>query len=124
MTLELIVIGLGKRVTECALPAIAAAGGDALVRKIFARSARTETINGQAIEVHAIGDMAPTDLEGNPTVYLCVPKTEIGTVLQQLDKLHPENADLLIETPVLRLRDFKHAALLCRWRNVSVADGR
>jgi len=122
MTLELIIIGLGKRVTECALPAIAAAGKEAQVRAVFARSARTETVGGESIDVRALDSLASDDLSGNPTVYLCVPKTAIPHALQHLARLNPEGADLLIDTPVMRLRDFRHADLLKNWHKVSVAE--
>ena len=122
MTLRLIIIGLGKRVTECALPAIAAAGDMVRIEKVYARSTRTQVVNDEPISVHAIDELTPEDLASGPTVYLCVPKTAISAVLQHLDKLNPEGADLLIDTPVLRLRDFKAASLLRRWRKVSVAE--
>mgnify|MGYP002631970420 FL=1 len=122
MTLELIIIGLGKRVTGCALPAIAAAGEEVRVRGIFARTERSEEIGGTTVKVRALESLTAADLASNPTVYLCVPKTEIPGVLRQLAALDPSAADLFIDTPVVRLKDFRHAGLLDCWRKVSVAE--
>ena len=77
MTLELVVVGLGKRVKECALPAIAAAGEAVTVRSVFARTAREEQVAGRTLAVRALDTLTREDLAGGPTVYVCVPKTAI-----------------------------------------------
>jgi hypothetical protein len=122
VTLELLVLGLGKRVKECALPAIAAAGDAVRVRGIFARTARTERAAGESHEVRALEDLTQADLTGGPTVYLCVPKQAIPQVLARLAELDPSGCRLLIDTPVVRLRDFRAVKTLQAWRSVSVAE--
>ncbi len=122
MTLELVVVGLGKRVKECALPAIAAAGEAVTVRSVFARTAREEQVGGRTLAVRALDTLTREDLADGPTVYVCVPKTAIPAVLERLAALDPGGCDLLIDTPVVRLRDFRAVRLLSAWRSVSVAE--
>lgn len=122
MTLELVVLGLGKRVKECALPALHAAGDAVSIRAVFARTAREESVHGRTVSVRDLDSMTAEDLEGAPLVYVCVPKPAIPSVLARLASLRSAGTRLLIDTPVVRLRDFQAVRHLRGWAEVTVAE--
>lgn len=115
MTRRVLVLGYGKRVREAALPALAACEGLELAG-VAARSAREEDgVSIQALsEVRSLADI---DL-----VYIAVGKDATPQVLAKLVELDPSQTDLLIETPVVRFKHFRHVKALQSFRSVSVAE--
>jgi hypothetical protein len=120
--LELIVVGCGKRVRETALPALHALGGAIAVRAVYARSARRVELGGRAYEVAPLEALAQRDLAGAALVYVAVGKDAVPGVLARLARLEVGALDLLIDTPVVRFRRFRHARLSRAFRRASVAE--
>lgn len=112
---KVLVVGYGKRVREAALPSLAACEGLSLAR-IVARRAREE-------DGHAIGALEDlTDLAGVDVVYLAVGKDATPKVLARLVELGAADVELLVETPVVRFKHFRHVSQLARFRRTSVAE--
>jgi hypothetical protein len=116
------IVGAGKRVRETALPALAAAGDVFEVLGILGRSARTETIAGKSREIRPLESLAAGDLARADLVYLAVGKQAVPAVLAALARFDVGRIDLLVDTPVLLLKHFRHAARFEAFRNTWVAE--
>lgn len=121
MTRRVLVIGLGKRVRESALPSLHRAEG-LEVAGLLARSARQETIDGRAYAVRSLDADLGALLPTAELVYIAVGKQAVPKVLAALARHELARVELLIETPVLVLKQFRHRALLRGFRAVSVAE--
>ncbi|MGK0220181.1 MAG: hypothetical protein ACI9HE_003691 [Planctomycetota bacterium] len=120
--LSVLVIGTGKRVLSTALPAFAAHADKFQIARLYARRAKTITAAGSDYEVGAFENFSATDLEGIDLVYLAVTKDAVPQVLAKLTSLNVANADVLIDTPVVRFKHFRHCARLNAFRNAWVAE--
>ncbi|MCE9594825.1 MAG: hypothetical protein K8S98_11600 [Planctomycetes bacterium] len=116
------IVGAGKRVRETALPALAAAGDAFEVLGIFGRSARNETLAGKSREIRPLASLVASDLSRADLVYLAVGKQSVPEVLATLARFELGNVDLLIDTPVLLLKHFRHSARFRLFRNAWVAE--
>lgn len=116
------VLGAGKRVLETALPALRAAGDLFELAGVYARSARPIDTEHGRVDVRALTELEARGLDGIDLVYLAVGKDAVPEVLGRLAKLAPRTTDLLIETPVVRFRHFRHAARADAFRNAWVAE--
>jgi len=119
---RLVVVGAGKRTLETALPALRATGGAFELAGVFARRARVEHAGGEPVTVRPLAELEAARLEGVDLVYLAVGKEATPEVLARLARLEPAGVDLLIETPVVRFRYFRHAAHARAFRNAWVAE--
>ncbi len=119
---EVLVIGSGRRVRETALPAFHRMRERFRVRRVFAKRAKSIGVEGTSYEVGAFADLAPGDLSGVELVYVAVAKDAVPAVLASLVRHDPGRFDLLIDTPVVRFRHFRHARLLDRFRSAFVAE--
>ncbi len=119
---RLLVVGCGKRVLEAALPALQRAGPGLALRSVLARKARTIEAAGVSYEVAPLADAREAELADIDLVYLAVGKNAVPDVLARLLELGLGRAELLIETPVVRFRHFRHVARLREFRRVSVAE--
>jgi hypothetical protein len=119
---DVLVIGSGKRVRETALPAFHRMAESFRVRRILARTAKTIEAEGERHDVGAFSEVRPDDLSGIGLVYLAVAKNAVPTVLAALVRQDPGRFELLIDTPVVRFRNFRHASQLARFRRASVAE--
>lgn len=117
---KVLIIGLGKRVREAALPAFHRAAEHFEVVRILARSARKQEVDGVEYAVEPLDELR--DLAGIDLVYLCVSKNAIPSVLAQLGALDARSTDMLIDTPVVRFKHFCHTARLAAFREVWVAE--
>ncbi|MDA1266157.1 MAG: hypothetical protein O2816_13835 [Planctomycetota bacterium] len=115
MSKSVLIVGYGKRVREAALPALRAAEGLTL-GAIAGRSTREQ--DGESIQdLGALGDLSRFDL-----IYLAVGKDAVPKVLDQLQTQGGRGCELLIETPVVRFKHYRHARKLAGFRRVSVAE--
>jgi hypothetical protein len=108
------IVGAGKRVLETALPAIASLPKAFQVAAVFARSAREG--------VRAFDDLRGEELARGDLVYVAVGKDAVPAVLGRLAKLDRANLELLIDTPVLRLKHLRYRNLLDGWARAGVAE--
>jgi len=118
---QVVIIGAGQRVRETALPAIAVAS-DFEVRSLVARSDRTLEHAGEQLPVRALDGLQQSDLDGIDLVYMVVSKDAVPNVLTKLARFDVRGIDLLIETPVVRFRHFRHAKLARAFRNAWVSE--
>lgn len=120
--LSVLVIGTGKRVLETALPAFATQPDRFVIRHLFARRAKTVTAAGTEHSVAAFDDLEPEHLDGIDLIYLAVTKDAVPSVLERLSNLAVNSIDLLIDTPVVRFKHFRHTARLKAFRHTWVAE--
>lgn len=119
---RVLVVGAGRRVLETALPALDRARDAFEVRLVTARRAREiETASGR-IEVHALAGLDEKALAEVDLAYVAVGKDAVPEVLALLARRIGPGLDLLLDTPVLRVKHFRHLPLLSHFRRVSVAE--
>lgn len=116
------VFGIGKRVLETALPAFQRAQRSFWIQSVWGRTPRIETVGSARYEVRRFETITLRDLDGVDLVYVCVAKDAVPAVLARLAELEPFNRDLLIDTPVVRFKHFRHAARARAFRNAWVAE--
>lgn len=117
-----VAIGSGKRVREVALPAFLRLEQRFAVRQIWARTEKRIEAGGRAFDVAAFEKLGPQDLAGADLVYLAVGKDAVPQVLGRLAQLDVGSIDLLIDTPVVRFKHFRHAARARAFRDAWVAE--
>ncbi len=101
---KILVIGVGKRVIEDVLPALAASGCFQ-VAGIFARRSRTVEAGDRAYEVSSSDDLSAGHVAAADWVYVGVPTAALPDVLRRLATFPgSRNVRLLIDTPALPMR--------------------
>ena len=118
----MLIVGAGKRVRETALPAFRRVSERFAVHGIFARTAKRIDVDGEAFEVRPLETLTEADIAAAELIYVAVAKDAVPPVLKRLAELGDLGADLLIDTPVVRFRHFRHAARLRAFRNAWVAE--
>ncbi|MCK6448584.1 MAG: hypothetical protein L6Q99_19505 [Planctomycetes bacterium] len=116
------IVGAGKRVKETAVPAFLAAREHFEIAGVLGRNARNETLGGATFAVRELAKLDASAFSENDLAYVAVGKQAVPEVLGRLARLGPERFDLLVDTPVLLLKHFRHAELFGRFRNVWVAE--
>lgn len=119
---SVVVIGSGKRVRDVALPAFLRLEQRFAVRQVWARSEKRIEASGRGFDVAPFAKLGPEDLRGADLVYLAVAKDAVPSVLRRLSELGVGSTDLLIDTPVVRFKHFRHAARCRAFRSASVAE--
>lgn len=119
---NVLVIGSGKRVREAALPALRQIEDRFTVRAVLARKRRSIEISGRTYEVTPLAELTAAELASTSLISCAVSKDAVPTVLAQLVAHDVSHVDLLIDTPVVRFKHFRHVDLLARFRNVWVAE--
>ena len=123
MTRGVLVVGSGKRVREAALPALLRLGSDFDLRGVVARSAKTVEAGGTSHAVAALEALDdPATYEGVDLIYLAVTKDAVPSVLARLTARDASGVDLLIDTPVVRFKHFRHVERLESFRHAWVAE--
>ncbi|MEY2784592.1 MAG: putative Shikimate 5-dehydrogenase [Planctomycetota bacterium] len=120
--MRVMIIGSGKRVRETALPAFLRAGESYEIAAVCARTAKELVVDGRQFGVRPFEGVTAQDLGGVDLVYVAVGKAATPEVLKRLVSLQAARVDLLIDTPVLVFKHFRHTPLLARFRNVWVAE--
>lgn len=120
--IRVLVIGSGKRVRETALPALLRAQEHFEIAGVCAKSAKDLRVDGNDFRVEAFADFDAARMAGVDMVYVAVGKAATPQVLQRLIALGAARCDLLIDTPVLVFKHFRHVPLLARFRNAWVAE--
>lgn len=115
-------VGAGKRVRETAYPAFCAEPGAFEVRGVLARSARTLQLGEAALDVQALDSLRTSPFEEGDLIYVAVGKDAVPRVLDRLLALGAAEHDLLIDTPVVRFKHYRHASKLARFQRVWVAE--
>lgn len=116
------VLGVGKRVLETALPAFSKLPASFWIHSVWGRTPRIVEAAGQRHEVRRFETITLKDLEGVDLIYLCVAKDAVPQVLTRLGELEPYNRELLIDTPVVRFKHFRHSAKARAFRSTWVAE--
>lgn len=119
---RVLVIGSGKRVRDAALPALQHLSDRFEVRAVLARTQKSIQVGETKYDVAPIADLTASDIAAIDLVSCAVSKDAVPKVLAQLTSHDVSRVDLLIDTPVVRFKHFRHAALLERFRNVWVAE--
>jgi hypothetical protein len=119
---QVAILGVGKRVIETALPAFHRLPRSFWIRGIWARSARRIEVEGQPYDVQPFDGITLEALKDVDLIYLCVGKESVPKVLARLLQLEPWNRDLLIDTPVVRFKYFRHAAKAREFRHAWVPE--
>jgi len=119
---RVLVVGAGRRVREAALPALQRASDAFRVQRIYARSARVLECGGVEYEVAPLQQLTASDLAGADLVYLAVGKDAVPRALQALCRFDTSRVELLIDTPVLRFKHFRHVRLARAFRATWVAE--
>jgi choline dehydrogenase-like flavoprotein len=113
---NVLVIGAAKRALETALPAFAAAEPALRVASVWAKHERTLRVGGRDHDVRAMDGFDARALEGIDLIYIAVSKPVAPRMLQKLLDHGGERCELLIDTPVLLPKHFRHVPLLERFR--------
>jgi hypothetical protein len=116
------VIGSGKRVRETALPALLSLADRFEITGIYARTAKEIDVAGESHAVRPIGFLSERELAACDLVYLAVGKDATPKVLAHLARFPRSRIELLIDTPVVRFKHFRHVGGLSAFRRVSVAE--
>ncbi len=119
---RVLVVGSGARVRETALPAFSSMSSGCELADIRARTQKRIQCKDACFTVGEFGALREADLEGIDLVYVAVGKPAVPEVLARLAQLGPQRFDLLLDTPVLQLKHFRHVELLERFRNAWVAE--
>lgn len=119
---RVLVVGAGKRVLETALPAFLCPSSGWEIAGLRARHSRAVEAAGARLEVAEFAALSARDLEGVQLVYVAVGKAAVPQVLAHLASLEPARFALLVDTPVLVFKHFRHTALLRRFRAAWVAE--
>ncbi len=119
---NVLVLGSGKRVREAALPALLQLEDRFTVRAVVARTRKTIEVRGKKFDVVPIAELTPAEIAATDLVSCAVSKDAVPAVLALLTAQDVSHVDLLIDTPVVRFKHFRHVELLSRFRNVWVAE--
>ncbi len=120
--LRVLVVGSGARVRETALPALTSMSSGCELAEIRARTQKRIECKDAGFAVGEFGALREQDLEHVELVYVAVGKPAVPEVLARLAELGPQRFDLLLDTPVLQFKHFRHVELLERFRNAWVAE--
>jgi choline dehydrogenase-like flavoprotein len=121
-TRNVLVVGAAKRVLETALPAFAAAEPALRVASVWAKHEKTVRAGGLSYEVHAMDGFDASALDGIDLVYVAVAKPVAPRILAKLLEHGGARCELLIDTPVLLPKHFRHVPLLERFRAAWVPE--
>jgi len=121
-TLRVLVVGSGARVRETALPAFTSMSSGCELVDIRARTPKHIECKDAGFDVGEFAKLVERDLEGVDLVYVAVGKGAVPEVLARLSELGAARFDLLLDTPVLQFRHFRHVELLEHFRNAWVAE--
>lgn len=116
------IVGAGKRVRETALPAFVSLGRDVEIAGILARSARDLGIGGVEYAIRPLETLRAEDFVDGDIVYVAVGKDAMPSVLTTLSGFDRSRLELLIDTPVLKIKHLRFAPLLEGWQRASVAE--
>lgn len=116
------IVGAGKRVRETALPAFASLPRSFEVAAVLARSARPIEAAGRRFDVRVLGELSRDEPRAGDLVYVAVGKDALPDVLAGLRRFDRARLELLIDTPVLRMKHLRHASLLEGFERASVAE--
>lgn len=119
---RVLVVGSGARVRETALPAFSSMSSGCELADIRARTKKRIECKDACFTVGEFSDLRERDLERIDLVYVAVGKPAVPEVLARLAQLGPQRFDLLLDTPVLQFKHFRHVALLDRFRAAWVAE--
>lgn len=120
---RLLIVGAGKRVRDAALPCLARLRGEIELRAICARStAEAVSLDGARYPVEPLASLPDSKFSGVDLIYVVVGKGNVPGVLQELRRFDLSRVDLLIETPILLLKHFRHVERLRAFRGASVAE--
>ena len=117
-----LVFGVGKRVVETALPAFHRADDRFEIAAVFARSARTLTIDGREHRVRAVNELSAADVGNADLIYIAVGKSAVRDVARRLRAFDVSKHSLLIDTPVVTLKQLDVVRDLERFGRTSVAE--
>jgi hypothetical protein len=109
-------------VREALLPVLHRLEGRFAVRRLFARTRQRIEVEGRGYDVAPLAELTPADLAAVDLVYLAVAKDAVPEALARLVAHDVGGLDLLIDTPVVRLKHFHHIAKLARFRGVWVPE--
>ncbi|MBL8861681.1 MAG: hypothetical protein JNK02_06675 [Planctomycetes bacterium] len=116
------IVGAGRRVRETALPALRSLRGTLEVAGVLARTARELEAAGARWAVRALEAAQPSDFADGDVLYVAVGKDAMPEVLARLASLDRPRLELLVDTPVLKLKHLRCAPLLAGWLRASVAE--
>lgn len=116
------IVGAGSRVKDAFLPVFRALEDRFEVRGLLARSERTLETDARSYPVRRLTSLAQSDLEQDDLIVIAVSKQSVPDVLAQLTRLDVRQADLLIDTPVVRFRLFHHWKRVLQFRGAWVAE--
>lgn len=117
-----LVVGSGRRARETALPALHRLPDQFEVRGVYARTAKELVVEGCSHPVATLDQLNADALRGVDMVYLAVAKDAVPDVLAHLSALEVGGIDLLIDTPVLRFKHFRHVERIAAFREAWVAE--
>lgn len=116
------IVGAGKRVRETALPAFVSLGRDVEIAGILARSPRDIEVGGRKYAIRPLESLRSTDFVTGDIVYVAVGKDATPSVLTALSRFDRARLELLIDTPVLKIKHLRFTPLLEGWQRASVAE--
>jgi len=119
---RVLVVGSGVRARETALPAFGSMSSGCEIADIQPRTAKRIECKPSSFDVGEFAALREKDLDGIDLVYVAVGKLAVPEVLGRLAELGPQRFDLLLDTPVLQFKHFRHVHLLERFRNTWVAE--
>lgn len=117
-----LIIGSGKRVREDALPALQKLEESFTVRGVYARTPKEVRAGEREVAVRSLAELGAEDVAASDLLYLAVSKDAVPAVLAHLAAFDLSGVDLLIDTPVVRFKHFRHVERLSAFRDAWVAE--
>lgn len=119
-SVNVLVVGAGRRVRGAVLPALRCLGDRFQVAAVVARSARAIEVGGR--ELHTVASLDEVDLAAVDLVYLAVSIKQVPKVLADLAARPVGHAVLMIDTPVLPPSGLAASRHFAAFRRVLVAE--
>ncbi|MFN0205219.1 MAG: hypothetical protein ACKVS6_02765 [Planctomycetota bacterium] len=119
---NVIIIGSGRRVQTAPLPVLQQLREDFELRRIYAKKEKSLEVGGVHYGVAALSSVTAADLQNIDLIIMAVSKPAVPAVLAKLANFDVSKTDLLIDTPVVLLKHFRHMKLLKAFRNAWVAE--
>ena len=122
MRKRVLVIGSGRRATRAILPALRCLSDDYELAAVYSRSAKTLSLLQGEVEVRAIASLERAAFADVELVMVAVATNAVPAVLDVLCRHDTRHLILMLDTPVLRIRDLRAWRFFTRFRRVVVSE--
>jgi hypothetical protein len=116
------IVGSGRRVLTAPLPVLQQLQSDFTLQTIFAKKGKVVQSGGVDYNVIPLEKLGAGDVDRTDLLLVAVSKPAVPAVLSAFCRFDVSRVDLLIDTPVVLLKHFRHLSLLRKFRHAWVAE--